>query len=344
MPRSRACRGSSVPSGIVSSTRTPWPRRARPSKRIRTKDARTTRSRQCTCGSGNIAEARAGYLRALDLAPNLPEAAWDLSVAESAAGRLDESLFWARRGFVLAPNASMAYFHVAVPLAMLADTEATQRWLRGAEERFPRSSRIQYMLASEEYLSGNLQAADARVRRALAANPKDTELKTGVAVYAFLTDASDAQARVEELFKQSPDASAFGLPVTIRTLYAYQLLKRGETARASALLEESLAAARKALDAGSDGSEWPLEIAAIHAVRGERDEAVRWVEAAYRAGDRFFRELRRDPFMASLRADPGFTRIVQQMETDVAAIRKRVDVNDNPPLPPLPATAPAPRR
>jgi hypothetical protein len=30
------------------------------------------------------------------------------------------------------------------------------------------------------------------------------------------------------------------------------------------------------------------------------------------------------------------------MEADVAAMRRRVDVNDNPPLPPLPARAPAP--
>src|SRR4029453_6826291 len=64
---------------------------------------------------GHLTAGRLRFLRALELAPSLPEAAWDLSIASAALGRLDESLFWARRGFVVAPNVSTAYYHVAVP-------------------------------------------------------------------------------------------------------------------------------------------------------------------------------------------------------------------------------------
>jgi TolB-like protein/Tfp pilus assembly protein PilF len=293
---------------------------------------------------GHLTEGRLGFLRALELAPSLPEAAWDLSIASAALGRLDESLFWARRGFVVAPNVSTAYYHVAVPLSALADSDATQRWLRSGEERFPRAGRIQYMLAIEEALSGKEAAAEARVRRALAASPTNPEVQAAVAGHALLSRAADAFARIEELFKQSPESGTFLLPESFRTLHAYHLLERGDTQRAKVLLDESLAAARKALDDGSEGSEQSLEIAAIHALRGERPEALRWVAAAYRAGDRHFRELRIDPLFATLRTDPEFMRIVQQMEADVAAQRQRVDVNDNPPLPPLLSTAPSPPR
>ena len=100
---------------------------------------------------------------------------------------------------------------------MLGDSGATERWLRSGEERFPGAPRIQYMLADEEFLSGNGQAAEARVRRALAANPTNEELQAVVAGHAFLMEAADASARIEELFKQAPEAGAYLLPETFRT-------------------------------------------------------------------------------------------------------------------------------
>ncbi len=293
--------------------------------------------------TGQLSNARQGYLRALELAPSFPDAAWDLSITNAALGRLDESLFWARRGFAFAPNVSTAYYHVAVPLLMLADVGAAERWLRAGEERFPRAARIQYMLADVEFMSGNEQAGDARVRKALAANPTNPELQATVAAYAFLLNAPDAEARVEELFKQSPE-SRFLLPETVRTLHAYQLMKRGDTSRATALLDQALASAHKEIAGGSEEPLARVEIAAIHALRGERAEALRWTSAAYQAGDRLFREYKRDPFFATLQNDPEFLRILKRMEDDVAAMRGRVDVNDNPPLPPLPPQPPAPAK
>ena len=246
---------------------------------------------------GHLTDARLGYLRALDLSPSLPDAAWDLSVTDATLGRLDESLFWARRGFELAPNISLAYYHLAIPLSLLADAGATERLLRSGEQRFPRSARIQYSLADTEWLAGKEQAADARARRALAASPDNPELQAVVAGYAFLLNAPDAPSRVEELFKQSPEARTFALPATNRTLHAYHLLKRGETERATALFDEALSAAHKELDGGSEGSEVPAEIAAIHALRGKRAEALQWFNTAYRVGDRHFREVQARPVL-----------------------------------------------
>ena len=55
-------------------------------------------------------------------------------------------------------------------------------------------------------------------------------------------------------------------------------------------------------------------------------------------------EIRLDPFFSTLRTDPEFVRIIQQMENDVADQRRRVDVNDNPPLPPVASTVAPPGR
>ena len=271
---------------------------------------------------GKIRNARLGYLRALELAPSFADAAWDLSIADSMLGRLDESLFWARRGFrTSAPNISTAYYHVAVPLLLLSDRGAAERWLRNAEQRFPGVLRIQYMLADLAFLAGSENAADARVRRAHVVSPENTELQVAVAGYAFLMQAPDAEARITELFAQSPAAATFLLPETFRTLHAYHLFKRGDTARATALWDEAMGAARKELEAGNEGPDVPLEMAAIYAVKRDHDEALRWIDEAYKAGDRHFREIRRDPFFAALRSDREFVRILQRMEDNVAEMR-----------------------
>ena len=301
---------------------------------------------------GHLTEARAGYRRALDLAPNLAEAAWDLSLTEYAVGRYDESLTWARRGFLLAPNVSTAYYHVAVPLHALADTAAAERWLRAAAERFPRASRIQYMMADVEFFSGREQAADTRVRRALAAAPDNGELQSVVAAYAFLMNAPDAAARIDEQFKQSPTARTYSMPATFRALRGYQLIKGGDTSSGRQLMDVALAAAREAVARGIEAPEEQLEIAAILAFRGDAAGSLAALRAAYRAGDRHFREIRRDPCFESLRSHAEFVAILREMEADVAAQRKRIDLNDNPPLPPFPpgptasppVAAPAPPR
>ena len=157
---------------------------------------------------------------------------------------------------------------------------------------------------------------------------------------AFLTKASDAASRIEVLFKQSPQARTYLLPESFRSLHAYALWQRGEQAAATALFDAALQSAHTELDQGSELPEVRLEIAAVHALRGNRNEALRWFETAYRAGARLFRELDHDPFFAGVRGDPEFGRIRRQMEQEVIATRKRVDLEANPPLPPMPVRPP----
>jgi tetratricopeptide (TPR) repeat protein len=193
------------------------------------------------------------------------------------------------------------------------------------------------MLSESEFLTGKGQAAESRVRKALAARPDDPELQAEAALLLFLRKSGDARSRIETAFKQSPTARGYLLPETFRTLHAYLLLQTGDSQAATVLLDESLRAARKQLDEGSELPEVPLEMAAIHALRGERAEALQWFNAAYRAGWRLFREIDNDPLFSRIRQDPEFVRIRRKMEEDVAAMRARVNFEDNPRIPPAPS-------
>ena len=66
-----------------------------------------------------------------------------------------------------------------------------------------------------------------------------------------------------------------------------------------------------------------MEIAAIHAVRGETAPALEWLERGYEAGWRDYRITRRDPFFAALREEPRFRALLARMESDVSAMQRR---------------------
>jgi adenylate cyclase len=57
-----------------------------------------------------------------------------------------------------------------------------------------------------------------------------------------------------------------------------------------------------------------FQIAAIHAWRGESDQAFEWLERAYEHHDAGMARLRDDPTIASLRDDPRFAALVKKMD------------------------------
>ncbi|MGA7295902.1 MAG: hypothetical protein WBW92_00145, partial [Rhodanobacteraceae bacterium] len=59
---------------------------------------------------------------------------------------------------------------------------------------------------------------------------------------------------------------------------------------------------------------YAFQIAAIHAWRGENDQAFEWLQRAYAQHDAGMARLRYDPTIASLRDDPRFAALVKNMD------------------------------
>jgi tetratricopeptide (TPR) repeat protein len=288
--------------------------------------------------TGHIEDARLSFLRAAEFDPNLNAAFADLSVTETTVGHFDQALHWARRMFALAPNVSYAYYHVGIPLILLAANDPAERWLLDAERRMPTYQRVQMLIASLDCLRGRGDAAMSRARRSVASQPENQEGQNLLPEFALMTGAPDAASLIEGRFKTAPEARTMGmLPETFRTLRAFTLIKAGDSAAARPLLDASLALSQGEIANGSEFPEERMEIAAVHALRGERDDAMHWLEEAYRAGWRLYRETGRDPLFASLRMDPAFRDLLQRMEHDVTAMRERAHPDDLPTMPPASA-------
>jgi len=85
---------------------------------------------------GRTDEARTALQRATILDPNSVGAMSSLSGLEINDGRFDQSLYWAKRGFMHAPNVANSYYSVGFALLWL-DNDVCERFLTAAANRFP---------------------------------------------------------------------------------------------------------------------------------------------------------------------------------------------------------------
>ena len=126
----------------------------------------------------------------------------DLSLLENNAGRLDQGVYWATRGIPLAPNLASSYYHLAIPLLVLDDATAA-RVLDAAEAKFPVTDpgggvRLQMMQSIIELRRGRPDAALARLRATVVAEPNDTEAQQMITEVAVFGGAGDAAAHLDK--------------------------------------------------------------------------------------------------------------------------------------------------
>ena len=270
-----------------------------------------------------LSDARRSYLKALELNPSHGGAMADLANVYVALGRFDEALDWGLRDQQVDPNGVHVPYHISLALMPLDDDSATAAFLRSAERRMPAEPRVQGMLAWLELRRGSDRAALERARRLVRNDPDNTEGPPILAELAVVVGDSGARQLIEPLARQDPKAAGQMFPESLRSLYALTLHRQGDVRRAAELWRESSAAAQRNLDAGTEGSVAPMELAAINAIEGRTAEALDWLERGYRAGWRDARFLGIDPFFASVRREPRYLAVTAAMRQDVADMRRR---------------------
>jgi tetratricopeptide (TPR) repeat protein len=272
---------------------------------------------------GQPSKARLSFLKALELKPNFVEAMNNYSLEELESGRLDVALYWAVRSFRLAPNSGNSYYHLSIPLLVLADYPTTERWLTEGEQHHPDEMRMQVMHAQLDAYRGKLNEGLRRAREAAKTSPKNEEVQSLLADLTFVAGAADPGGQMKHLAETAPESSGPLSAETNRLKYAHVLLRRGDNRTAKRMFEEAEKSARKTIQEGNEAFYPRFELAGIYTVRGNTPKALQWLELAYSTGARDYRSLEMDPLFEKLRADSRFKQIVQRMANDVARMRER---------------------
>jgi len=275
---------------------------------------------------GRLQEALRAHRKAVELKPSYAGALADISFSEATAGRYDDALRDAQSAVELTRRAGLSgSYHVGVALLGLDDDARTERYLVTGATRFPDNARLQILLSFLDLRRGQPQAAVDRMRAAADKAPNNIEvLLTRAEVFTF-AGARDAPDVVSSLLARAAEAPFHNAPYRVRLAHAYHLQRAGATVEAGKIVDEILEANRKSLLAGADSPLVAMENAAVHALRGQPNEALDELDRGYAAGWRDGRTLAIDPLFASVREEPRFKRMLSRIEADVAAMRARAD-------------------
>ena len=279
--------------------------------------------------AGAYRESLDANKRAVDINPNHGTATANLGAVLRFLGRFDEALPWYHRAADLDPRNAVLASAFGVVYTALGDARQAERWSKRSLELQAdlgqgQANLIYFYLHERRYPEALQQAASA-----LTLLPDDSFTLNAAGTAELLTGNLP---RAEQLFGRA-------LPLLrgtrgyrdseagIETHLAFLRLRAGRGAEAEALLKESLSADHRATKEGNQDWSIPYDTACVHALRGEKDEAYRWLDKAVEAGWRGWPLGTRSPLLDSLRTDLRFHQLESQLETLVNQMRRRAGLS-----------------
>ena len=287
------------------------------------------------------ASAEQAFRRAIALDPHYAGAYSQLALAEAYwsdqtgdGSGLARATGDAQRAIALAPDRADGYFARGyLHTLWLWDWKQARSDLSKALALDPNNAEISHgyalLLEAEADLPGALAAIDKAVRidplRAANQNQRGLlliasgELPAARAAYQRMLEIDPenprayAQLAIIDVLAGHPDQAAVWLQ------RSFEQRGGGWERIATALVQHSLGhedESKKALDrVTADSARFgAFQIAEIHAWRGEKDEAIVWLDRAYAQRDGGMTRIRTDPLLNSLHSDPRYRAILEKMK------------------------------
>jgi len=161
--------------------------------------------------------------------------------------------------------------------------------------------------------------AEATYREALQLSPEQPGARSGLAEALF------EQGRSEEAMKEIEAEPALWMKLVYKTEYLVNLGRRAEAEAVLAEIDEELppdlgrfsraflsiklrssAEAERALKevVGKDGDDYPVTVAELYAIKGDHDDAFRWLDRALELRDPMVTQIIVDSYLRPLHSDP----------------------------------------
>jgi DNA-binding SARP family transcriptional activator/Flp pilus assembly protein TadD len=272
--------------------------------------------------AGRLSAAGASLRRATRFAPGDSASAVHLSRVTLWAGDFASSM--RRLTSVLAGRSddSELALQLGLGYCCLAMNEEAEQWLARALALKPNHHWAQGIWCYMDLCYGRIDQARARAASMLRKEPDNfMGLFYGGQSALQAGDYPTARDLFERAHQLDPGSRDVGTHRSTRTMLAYVASMMRERTTAAEFLEQAEAQNLQDLAAGSEFcGEWQ-ELAAIQAVRGERDAALHSLERAFATGWRQGAYLRRDPLFATLRREERFQSVVHAIDRDLARQR-----------------------
>jgi TolB-like protein/Tfp pilus assembly protein PilF len=251
----------------------------------------------------NLAKGEKAARRALELNPNLSEGLISLGGILSEQGRNMESISTLRRAVTLAPNSEAVWDQLGYVYHYAGLDDLAEKAYRRSAELNPTTTRIHWMHARMLLYVGRAPEAEQEMRLALAENPNHFK------AMAFLGEFLYYQGKLEEaepVLKQAVELSRGSGEDSTLIMAAFLYASRGQRDKIDPKLLRSRT--RDVID--GDYAYWT---GGIHALLGEREQALAWLRRAVDLGNHNYPWFQKDKNYDSLRGDPEYQRIMEKV-------------------------------
>ena len=277
---------------------------------------------------GRFDEAREQYLRVIKIDPAFPGTYEGLAdLYWEGFGQVDEAVRWLHQAVALDPGRSALTSRLGLAYLDLGDVETAQYWIDRAIVTAPEQVAPNVARAILElYLNREIEAQKFAAK-VLAMAPNQNDALTILCIADLVAGRyTEAQARYLRAFPallKDDRVSINGANYWPAINLALVLQKTGDRDRAELLLEKSLAFIETIPRLG-DWGYWSADFE-IYALRGKVEQALTTMEDAVQKGWRYrwwFAE--RNPNLDSIRDEPEFQAMVEEIKADMAVQLERV--------------------
>jgi TolB-like protein/Tfp pilus assembly protein PilF len=255
-------------------------------------------------GTQNLALAEKAARRSLELKPDLLEGLNSLGAILTESGRNMESIRTLRQAVTLAPNSDTGWDILGYVYHYAGLDDAAEKAYRRSAELNPTTTRVHWMHARMLLYVGRAPEAEQEMRQALAGNPNQFKAMAYLGEFLYyqgkLDEAEPVLKRAEELSRGSGDNAA-------QIMAAFLYASKGERDK----VDQEILKARPQEVIDGDLAYWT---GGIHALLGDREDALAWLRRAVQVGNHNYPWFQRDKNWDKLRGDAEYKRIMLEVE------------------------------
>ncbi|WP_144080322.1 tetratricopeptide repeat protein [Gloeobacter kilaueensis] len=280
---------------------------------------------------GQVRRALESYRRAIAINPNYSPAVSSYGSALSNLGELSEAVRWTKKAIPLDPTNANPYHNLGLIYVTLAEDDTAIQWLQKALALQPDDTTALAVLSEIYLLQNKPDRAMAQAQKILKGDPESLDgLPAAGNVERFRRRWGAARQYYQKVLElTSGDFAASSNVLQPTTVLADIESKSGHAAAARSLLARSVKTDKERIAAGDETYYYPFDLAAVYTVRKDRAQALQWLRKAIAAGLRDYRGTASEPAFSSLRADPDFQILIQQMKRQVETMQKQLAASDS---------------
>jgi serine/threonine protein kinase/Tfp pilus assembly protein PilF len=253
-------------------------------------------------GAENIAKAEKFARRAVQLRPDSLDGLVALGALLAETGRNTEGIQTLQRAVALAPNSSVAWDTLGYVYHYAGLDESAEKAYRRSLESDPTTTRIHWMHGRMLLSLGRAHDAELEMRQALSENPNQFK------AIAFLGDFLYYQGKTEEaeqVIKRAEELGRSGGDNSARIIAGFVYASQSQRDR----IDQKLLQERPTDEVDGDAAYW---IGGIHALLGDREQALAWFQRTVELGNHDYPWFQRDKNYDKLRGDPEYQRIMEE--------------------------------